>query len=151
MADKIALIYASKSGRNEKVAQYLGKQFQQLDQPVEIAEMMTFSVEKLADFAGVVVVSYTYYEGQLPDEAVAFFDDLETTDLRGKYYALAGSSSIQHRYFGRALDLFDQKLAYLGAQRATAVLKINLDSDRADLARLDAFCQQVVDFAHNKD
>jgi Flavodoxins len=147
MSDKIALIYASKSGRNEKVAQYLKQQFQQLGQPVELAEMAGFPVEHLADFAGIVLVSYTYYEGQLPDEAVAFFDELETVDLRGKYYALTGSSSIQHHYFGRALDLFDQKLAHLGANRATAVLKINLDSDRADLARLDAFCQQIIDFA----
>lgn len=147
MSEQIALVYASKSGRNEKVTAYIAQQFQQMQQPVTVLPMQTCDVASLADYAGLVIVSYTYYEGQLPDEATSFFDELATVDLRGKFYGLTGSSSIAHQHFGRALDLFDQQLAHLGARRATAVLKINLDSDRADLARLDAFCRQIVDVA----
>jgi len=146
MNKKVGIIYASMSGRNQRVAEYLQEKFAKLDQPTEINEVSQFDSQKLADYDGFVFVSYTYHDGQLPDESLDFFDDLQTIDLTGKCYALTGSSSIKHEHFVRALDYLDQQLNHLGALRATAILKIDLDADRADLARLDAFCQQFLDF-----
>lgn len=146
MNSPIGIIYASMSGRNEQISEYLEQHLAQLGQVVDRHEISQFDTEKLLAYRSFIVVSYTYHDGQIPDEALDFFDDLQTIDLAGKPYALTGSSSIQHEHFGRALDYLDQQLAHLGALRASAVLKVNEDADRADLARLDALCQQVIDF-----
>ncbi|MFC6316277.1 flavodoxin domain-containing protein [Lapidilactobacillus achengensis] len=144
--DKIGLIYASRTGHNEQIAQFLQQQFADLGQPTQLFNIETVKVADLERLPGFIMVSYTYHDGQIPDEALAFFDELQTADLRGKVYAVTGSGSIKHRHFGRALDYFDQLLNHLGALRATAVLKIDQDADRGDLARLTNFCQQFVDF-----
>lgn len=146
MNSQIGIIYASMSGRNEQISKYLEQQFIKLGQSVDRHEISQFETEKLLDYQAFIIVSYTYHDGQIPDEALDFFDDLQTVDLTGKPYALTGSSSMKHEYFGRALDYLDQQLVHLGALRASAILKINEDADRADLARLDALCQQVIDF-----
>lgn len=146
MNSQIGIIYASMSGRNEQISKYLEQQFIKLDQSVDRHEISQFETEKLLDYQAFIIVSYTYHDGQIPDEALDFFDDLQTVDLTGKPYALTGSSSMKHEHFGRALDYLDQQLVHLGALRASAILKIDEDADRADLARLDALCQQVIDF-----
>lgn len=146
MNSQIGIIYASMSGRNEQISKYLEQQFIKLGQSIDRHEISQFETEKLSDYQAFMIVSYTYHDGQIPDEALDFFDDLQTVDLTGKPYALTGSSSIKHEHFGRALDYLDQQLVHLGALRASAILKINEDADRADLARLDALCQQVIDF-----
>lgn len=146
MNSQIGIIYASMSGRNEQISKYLEQQFIKLGQSVDRHEISQFETEKLLDYQAFIIVSYTYHDGQIPDEALDFFDDLQTVDLTDKPYALTGSSSMKHEHFGRALDYLDQQLVHLGALRASAILKINEDADRADLARLDALCQQVIDF-----
>lgn len=146
MNSQIGIIYASMSGRNEQISKYLEQQFIKLGQSIDRHEISQFETEKLSDYQAFMIVSYTYHDGQIPDEALDFFDDLQTVDLTGKPYALTGSSSMKHEHFGRALDYLDQQLVHLGALRASAILKINEDADRADLARLDALCQQVIDF-----
>lgn len=146
MNSQIGIIYASMSGRNEQISKYLEQQFIKLGQSIDRHEISQFETEKLSDYQAFIIVSYTYHDGQIPDEALDFFDDLQTVDLTGKPYALTGSSSMKHEHFGRALDYLDQQLVHLGALRASAILKINEDADRADLARLDALCQQVIDF-----
>lgn len=146
MNSQIGIIYASMSGRNEQISKYLEQQFIKLGQSIDRHEISQFETEKLLDYQAFMIVSYTYHDGQIPDEALDFFDDLQTVDLTGKPYALTGSSSMKHEHFGRALDYLDQQLVHLGALRASAILKINEDADRADLARLDALCQQVIDF-----
>jgi flavodoxin short chain len=146
MNSQIGIIYASMSGRNEQISKYLEQQFIKLGQSIDRHEISQFETEKLSDYQAFIIVSYTYHDGQIPDEALDFFDDLQTVDLTGKPYALTGSSSMKHEHFGRALDYLDQQLVHLGALRASAILKIDEDADRADLARLDALCQQVIDF-----
>ncbi len=146
MNSQIGIIYASMSGRNERISEYLAQQLTKLGQDVDRHEISQFDTEKLLTYRSFIIVSYTYHDGQIPDEALDFFDDLQTVDLTGKPYALTGSSSIKHEYFGRALDYLDQQLVHLGAFRASAILKIDQDANRADLARLDALCQQVIDF-----
>lgn len=151
MNSPIGIIYASMSGRNQRISEYLEEQFTKLGQVVERSEISQFDTEKLLTYQSFVIVSYTYHDGQIPDEALDFFDDLQTIDLTGKPYALTGSSSIKHEHFGRALDYLDQQLVHLGALRASAILKVNEDADRADLARLDALCQQVIDFKNLRE
>lgn len=151
MDSQIGIIYASMSGRNEKIAAYLEKQFVRIGQAVDCHEISQFDTEQLLKYRAFIIVSYTYHDGQIPDEALDFFDDLQTVDLSGKPYALTGSSSIKHEHFGRALDYLDQQLIHLGALRASAILKIDEDADLADLARLDALCQQLIDFIQLRD
>ncbi|WP_261805695.1 flavodoxin domain-containing protein [Lapidilactobacillus luobeiensis] len=144
--EKIGLIYASRTGHNRRIAEYLQQQFTTLGQTVSLINVEQVQISDLEKLSGFIMISYTFHDGQIPDEALTFFDELQTADLRGKVYAVTGSGSIKHQHFGRALDYFDQVFNHLGALRATAVLKIDQDADRGDLARLTSFCQQYLDF-----
>lgn len=55
-----------------------------------------------------IVASYTYgVDGDLPDEIVDFYEELEEIDLTGKIYGVVGSGDTFYEQFCTAVDDFE--------------------------------------------
>ncbi|MDT6979669.1 flavodoxin domain-containing protein [Levilactobacillus zymae] len=143
MTPTIQIIFASLSGRNQAIAMHLQAHLAAYAQTVvtEISQADAFSVPQ-AD--AVILVSYTYHDGELPDEALDFYDDLAAVDLQGTHFAVCGSSSTQHAHYGRAVDRLAQRLTAQHGVAVAPVLKIDGDPNEADRQRLDALATQVL-------
>ncbi|MCH4170986.1 MAG: flavodoxin [Lactobacillus sp.] len=140
----VKIVWASMSGRNEQIANFLNEYFMQKGAIVDMSEVSQTDAEDFANYDIDVVVSYTYHQGELPDEAEDFFEDLKTLDLKGKVYGLTGSSSSKHKYFGRALDYYDEVFQQIGATKGSAILKIDEDPSADDLKKLRQFADDLL-------
>lgn len=143
MTPNIQIIFASMSGRNQAIAGHLQAQLASQAQTV-VTEISQADAFDLAQADAVIVVSYTYHDGDLPDEAQDFFEDLKEVDLERTKFAVLGSSSKKHLHFGRAVDYFTMQLNSSNGEQVADSVKIDQDPDDADWARVDQLAQRVL-------
>ena len=143
MTPNIQIIFASMSGRNQAIAGHLQAQLASRAQTV-VTEISQADAFDLTQADAVIVVSYTYHDGDLPDEAQDFFADLKELDLERTKFAVLGSSSKKHLHFGRAVDYFTMQLNSSNGEQVADSVKIDQDPDEADWARVDQLAQRVL-------
>ncbi|MCF7522986.1 flavodoxin domain-containing protein [Levilactobacillus brevis] len=131
MTSAIQIIYASQSGRNQAIAGHLQAQLASKVQTV-VTEISQADAFALSENDAVIVVTYTYHDGDLPDEAQDFFEDLKEVDLRRTKFAVLGSSSKTHIHFGRAVDYLTMQLNSSNGEQVADSVKIDQDPDDAD-------------------
>ncbi|AKP67523.1 flavodoxin domain-containing protein [Companilactobacillus ginsenosidimutans] len=140
----ILISYTSMTGHNEKIAKHLESYLKQKNQDVTLEQLVDGDAYSLPDYDAVIVVTYTYHDGDLPDEAQDFFEDLKDVDLEGTEFAVAGSSSKTHIHFGRAVDYFTMQLNSSNGDQAADSVKINQEPDEDDLKRVDQLADYVL-------
>ena len=113
---------------------------------------MTGNTEEIADIVAdklreadiVIVATYTYGDGELPDEMMDFYEDLSGLDLSGKVYGVVGSGDTFYDEFCKAVDDFDAAFAATGAVKGAESVKVDLSAEDDDIARLEAFAEGLV-------
>lgn len=143
MTSAIQIIYASQSGRNQAIAGHLQAQLASKVQTV-VTEISQADAFTLSENDAVIVVTYTYHDGDLPDEAQDFFEDLKEVDLGRTKFAVLGSSSKTHIHFGRAVDYLTMQLNSSNGEQVADSVKIDQDPDDADWQRVDQLAQRVL-------
>lgn len=139
------IVYASMTGNNEEIADIVAAKLQELGHTVDMEECSAVVAHDFEDADLAILISYTYGDGDLPDEIVDLYDDLEDLDLSGKVFGVAGSGDTFYDYFCKAVDDFEQQLTKTGATKGAASVKIDLAAEEADIERLEAFAQELSD------
>ena len=75
------IIYASMTGNTEEIADIVGQKLEELGQDVEVDECTTVDASDFEDADLAIVATYTYGDGDLPDEIVDLYEDLADLDL----------------------------------------------------------------------
>jgi Flavodoxins len=84
---KVLLAYTSMSGRNEQIADHIEDYLNNNGVEVEKEQLVDADAYSATDYDGLIVVTYTYGDGQVPDEAQDFYEDIEDVDLEHmKFY-----------------------------------------------------------------
>lgn len=143
MTSAIQIIYASQSGRNQAIAGHLQAQLASKVQTV-VTEISQADAFALSESDTIILVTYTYHDGDLPDEAQDFFEDLKEVDLGRTKFAVLGSSSKTHIHFGRAVDYLTMQLNSSNGEQVADSVKIDQDPDDADWQRVDQLAQRVL-------
>ncbi|WP_338232192.1 flavodoxin domain-containing protein [Companilactobacillus muriivasis] len=133
---KILLTYTSMTGRNEKIANYLADYLKEKGADVDLEEIIDTDAFGLTDYDAMIVESYTYHDGEVPDEAQDFYEDLADVDLERTKFAVLGSSSKKHIHFGRAVDYFTMQLNSSNGEQVSDSVKIDQDPDEDDFKRV---------------
>lgn len=143
---KAEVIFATITGNNEDIADIIAENLEDHGLEVQVDEISQADVSDLADADLCVICPYTYDEGNLPDEGMDFFEDLQESDLTGKIYGVAGSGDTFYgEYYCTAVDEFSRVLKEAGAIQGASDVKINLSPDtEEDLATLDQFTDDLV-------
>lgn len=140
-----SVIYASLTGNNEEVAEIVVQQLKDKGLDPELTEISQADAEDLEDDDLIVIVPYTDGEGELPDEGMDFYDDIQDLDLTGKVFGVTGSGDT---FYGddycKAVTYFDKQIAGTGATRGAEPLFINLQADYEDKKHLDAFTDSLL-------
>jgi len=132
----ILVTYTSMTGRNEKIAKHLVDYLEKNDADVTLEQMIETDAFALDSYDAVIVETYTYNDGEVPDEAQDFYDDLKDVDLNHTKFAVLGSSSKQHLHFGRAVDYFTMQLNSSNGEQVADSVKIDQDPDEDDFKRV---------------
>ena len=143
---KAEIVFATITGNNEDIADIIAENLEDQGLEVQVDEISQADVSDFEDADLCIVCPYTYDEGNLPDEGMDFFDDLQETDLSGKIYGVAGSGDTFYgEYYCTAVDEFSRVLKEAGATQGAPDVKINLSPDTdEDLDTLDQFTDQLV-------
>lgn len=113
------IVFASMTGNTEEIADIVADKFRDLGVEVDVDECTTVDAEDFLDADIAVVATYTYGDGELPDEIQDFYEDLAGLDLKGKLYGVVGSGDTFYDEFCKAVDDFDRCFAATGAEKGS--------------------------------
>ncbi|SPS03289.1 flavodoxin [Latilactobacillus sakei] len=139
------VVYASMTGNNEEIADIVEEALENLNVSVETSEISQADPSDFEDTDICIVCSYTYGDdGDLPDEAVDFYEDLKEMDLTGKVYGVCGSGDTFYDEFCKVVDDFAGVFEQTGATKGSDVVKVDLAPEAEDIERLEKFVAEIV-------
>lgn len=145
---KAMIVYASLTGNTEEGAEILEEAFEEAGVDVEVVEASFADPEDFLDYDIVVVGTYTYGpDGNLPEEIVDFYEELEEVDLSGKVFGTFGSGDDFYEKYCKSVDDFDQKLTQAGASQGFQPVKYNLIPGQEAIDDLNTMAQALIDQA----
>ncbi|EHJ57666.1 flavodoxin [Streptococcus urinalis FB127-CNA-2] len=137
------IVYASMTGNTEEIADIVASKLEELGHNVEVDECTTVDATDFEDVDIAIVASYTYGDGDLPDEIVDFYEDLQDVDLSGKIFGVIGSGDTFYDYFCKSVDDFEEQFALTGAQKGADSVKVDLSAEDEDIENLEAFAEKI--------
>ncbi|MDR3127966.1 MAG: flavodoxin [Bifidobacteriaceae bacterium] len=139
------IIYASLTGNTEEIAKATKENLETAGIEVTIDEIDSSSPSDFNDFDIAIIASYTYGDGDLPDEAVDFYDELQELDLSNKKYGVLGSGDTSYgNNFCKAVELFEEAFAKTGATKGAPGVKVEFDPDDEDLENIKKFTDAII-------
>lgn len=140
------IVFASLTGNTEEIADITSELFEEAGVDVDVVECVQADPADFEDYDYCVVASYTYgVDGDLPDEIVDFYEELEEFDLTGKIYGVVGSGDTFYEQFCTAVDDFEQQFEKTGATKGAAGVKVDLNAEEEDVENLKAFVKTMVE------
>gem|GEM_PF-39500 len=127
----IKLVYASLTGNTEMLSDLMIEKFEE-EKGLEIEKLFIEDMEDfdfLDDADAFIVASYTYGEGELPEEMEEFFEALADKNYEGKIYGVIGTGDTIYDEYCVCVDQFDEQIAKTGATNPTENLKIEIEAD----------------------
>ncbi len=138
------IIYSSMTGNTKEIAEEIGKGIVEAGADVEIKDILLSDVTDLFAYDGILLGAHTWGDGELPDEFLDFYEEMDGIRLDGKAAAAFGSCDSSYEYRGRAVDLLEAKLAERGAEIIAEGLKIELAPTKAEKQQCIQFGKEFV-------
>ena len=126
------IVYASMTGNTEEIANLIGEGIHQVGADFDQKDILEADATDLQNYDGILLGAYTWGDGDLPDEFLDFYGEMNTLNLTGKKAAVFGSCDSSYEHRGRAVDLLIEKLKELGADVVLDGLKIDLAPSNAE-------------------
>lgn len=137
------IVYASMTGNTEEIADIVAEAFEDLELEVEIDECTQVDAVDFEEADICVVATYTYGDGDLPDEIVDFYEDLQEIDLSGKIFGVCGSGDTFYDDFCKSVDDFEAVFTQIGAKKGADSVKVDLAAEEDDIQRLEEFAKKL--------
>ncbi|MDF2856877.1 MAG: flavodoxin [Neobacillus sp.] len=125
MSATCLIVYASMTGNTEEMANLIGEGIQQSQITVDIKDILEVDVSELLHYDGILLGAYTWGDGELPDEFLDFYEEMEGLNLKSKVAAAFGSCDSSYEHWGGAVDILTERLLELGADVVLEGLKID--------------------------
>lgn len=140
---KVLIIYTSMTGNTEALVEEVQLGLKENNVIVDIKEAFDARPDDLLEYDGFLIGTYTWEGGEIPDEFMFFYEELDSFDLTGKKAAVFGSGDSYYRFtFGAALNLFADKIQSCGATITVPTLLIDLFPEEEELDKCRQFAQQ---------
>ena len=140
------IVYASLTGNTQEIAEILADNLRDLDVEVDVSECSEANAAEFYNYDICIVATYTYGYGDLPDEIVPFYEDLEGLDLSGKIAGVVGSGDLSYdEMYCKSVDDFVEQFENANATIGAESVKIEFNTEGEDYDNLEAFAQSLVD------
>lgn len=142
---KILLVYATMSGNTEAMADLIEKGLQEAEAEVDRFEAMDIDdAELFNDYEHIVLGTYTWGDGDLPDEFLDLAEEMEALDFTGKTCAVFGSGDTAYEYFCGAVDTLEEKIKERGGEIVLPSVKVEMNPEGEEEEVLKEFGRQFV-------
>ena len=140
------IVYASMTGNTEEIANIVGDELTNLGVETEVIDCSSTDAASFADYDICIVATYTYGMGDLPDEIVDFYEELEEVDLSGKVFGVCGSGDTSYgEHYCQSIDDFETQFMKTGATLGAESVKIEFNAEDEDIDNLKAFAKSLVE------
>lgn len=142
---KAKIIYASQTGNTQEIVDVLKENLQDLNVEVDASECTVSSAAEFLNADLCIVATYTYGYGDLPDEIVPLFEELQGLDLSGKVFGTIGSGDMSYDdAYCKSVDDFAQVLLDAGAIKGAESVKIEFTPEGDDYQKIQEFAKELV-------
>jgi len=141
---EILLAYASMSGNTEAIADLIEEELVKHGLHVKRAEVYDIDASDLVSAESIIFGAYTWGDGELPDDFLDLYDEMDDIDLSQKQMAVFGSGDSSYDIFCGAVDLIEEKIKGRNGNIAVPGLKIELSPFGEDVEKCKVFAK---DFA----
>lgn len=148
---KIVLVYASLTGNTEEMADAISEGIREAGLELTVKEVIDASANELEDYQGIILGAYTWGDGELPDEFLDFYEEMEDIELNGRISAVFGSADSSYAQFGAAVDLLLDKLNERGATNVLEGFKIELSPSKEEKEACKAFGRKFAEILQSED
>ncbi len=134
----VTLLWASQTGNAEALAERLAAYLNEAGVAVALSCMADYPPQQLASAGSVLLLSSTFGDGDAPDNGQAFWNALQTSDLRleNLRYAVLALGDPNYEQFCQHGKNLDRRMAELGATPLRPCLDCDSDFDDAAAAWL---------------
>lgn len=129
-AEPLFILYGTQTGNAERVAADAAASAQAMGFATEVAGLDDVGMEQLAAMRRLIVVTSTYGEGEMPDNAQLFWEALSASAaprLESLRFAVLALGDTGYDGFCQAGKLIDMRLEQLGAHRILARHDCDID------------------------
>lgn len=138
----ILLVYATMSGNTEAMADLIEKGLLEAGASVDRHEAMDIDAELLNDYEHIIFGTYTWGDGDLPDELMDIAEDMENLEFTGKTFALFGSGDTSYEFFCGAVDELEKTITSRGGRVVLPSVKIEMNPEGSEEEELKEFGRQ---------
>ncbi|UUC44245.1 diflavin oxidoreductase [Flavobacterium cerinum] len=126
---KPTIIYGTETGNSKKLASQLQALLKKNKIQSKVIDAFQYPVEKLDKEEFLIVIMSTQGEGDPPQNAIKFFDNISNSsaNLAKTRFAVLGLGDSSYPLFCKAGEDIDQQLKRLGAQQAVPFQKADVD------------------------
>ncbi|MBB6176826.1 flavodoxin I [Anoxybacillus tengchongensis] len=141
---KVIMVFTSMTGNTEEMAEAIADGVREQGIELDVKEVLDATATELEQYDGILLGAYTWGDGELPDDFLDFYDELDNVDLTGKKAAVFGSCDSSYEKYGAAVDILIEKLQERGAEVILDGLKIELTPTDEDKQLCIAFGRDFV-------
>ncbi|MGB3570261.1 MAG: flavodoxin [Priestia megaterium] len=138
---EILLAYASMSGNTEAIADLIEEELVKHGLHVKRAEVYDIDASDLVSAESIIFGAYTWGDGELPDDFLDLYDEMDDIDLTQKQMAVFGSGDSSYDVFCGAVDLIEEKIKKRNGNIAVPGLKIELSPFGEDVEKCKVFAK----------
>ena len=120
------MVYTSITGNTEAMAQAISEGVKENGHEIKLIDSYEAHATELIKYDGILIGTFTWGAGELPDEMLDFYDELFKVDLTGKKAAVFGSFDSLYGDNGIAVDIIIEALQKQGAAVIADGYKIEL-------------------------
>lgn len=135
----LLMVYASMTGNTQEIAEAIAEGIRSTGATLEIKEMMDATAQELESYDAILLGAYTWGDGELPDECMDFYDEMDDISLAEKKVAAFGSCDSAYEHVGAAVDILLAKSRERGAETPLEGLKIELAPTAKEVETCKAF------------
>ncbi len=141
---RIIIVFASMTGNTEEMADAIAEGLKEAGIEPVVKNVIDTNAEEITHYDGIILGSYTWGDGDLADDFLDFYDEMDGIQLDGKKAAVFGSCDSSYSEYGAAVDTLVTKLKELGAEVTLEGLKIELSPSKDDKALCRQFGKQFL-------
>lgn len=131
----LTILYGTQTGNAQAVAEETAELAKEYGLTATVVDMDDIDINDLVSYERLLIVTSTYGEGEMPDNAQALWDAISSDDapkFDKTYYSVLSLGDTNYDDFCLAGILWDERLAALGAERV--VDRVDCDIDFEELA-----------------
>ncbi|WP_096199896.1 flavodoxin domain-containing protein [Bacillus sp. FJAT-45350] len=136
---KVAIIYTSITGNTRELSTIIYQLFREVTSCVSLHPIQEFQLSNIDQYDGIVIGTYTWGDGNIPQEMEPLYEAIERKDLRPVPTGVFGTGDRFYPNYCGAVDRFRDML-FVQTELAVT-LKVELSHQEKDMHR----CRKFVD------